>query len=74
VIGFGDRRAARSVGRRELPCSTRAGPAWTLGGNRFPRNSLLDQLVGAGEQRWWDCEAERLRAHQIDNQLNLGGL
>src|SRR5215471_19634585 len=20
-------------------------------------NKLLDQLVGAGEQRWWDCEA-----------------
>src|SRR6516165_6214274 len=29
----------------------------------------LDDLVGAGEQRWWHVEAERLRGLEIDHQL-----
>src|SRR6478752_1559790 len=35
---------------------------------------LLDHLIGTGNQRWWDGEAERLRSLQIDHQLKLGGL
>ena len=31
--------------------------------------SLFDHLVGAGEQRWWNLEAERLRGLEIDEQL-----
>jgi hypothetical protein len=30
---------------------------------------LFDDLVGAGEDRWWDCEAERLGGLEIEEQL-----
>jgi len=31
--------------------------------------SLFDHLVGAGKQRWWHFEAERLGGHHIDRQI-----
>ena len=31
------------------------------------KRSLLDHLVGAGEQRWRHPEAERLRSDQVDD-------
>ena len=34
----------------------------------------FDHLVGAGEQRWWDSEAERLSSRQIDDEIELGRL
>src|SRR4029077_7369193 len=34
----------------------------------------LDDLVGAGEDRWRDGEAERLGRLQVDDKLDLGGL
>ena len=33
---------------------------------------LLDDLIGAGEQRSWDREPQRLRRLEIDHQLELG--
>ena len=33
----------------------------------------LDDLVGAREQRWRNCQAERLRGLEIDHQLEFGG-
>jgi hypothetical protein len=36
--------------------------------------SLFDHLVGAGEQRGRDSEAQRLGRSEIDYQLELGGL
>src|SRR5262249_55384675 len=38
------------------------------------RGVSFDQLVGAGEQRWRNFEAERLRGPEIDDQLHLRGL
>src|SRR3954465_1880469 len=32
----------------------------------------FDHLVGAGEQRRWHVEAERLRGLKVDDQLELG--
>jgi len=32
--------------------------------------SLFDHLVGAGEQRWRNFEAERLRYNYIDDQVD----
>src|SRR6516165_5713385 len=32
---------------------------------------LFDHLVGRGEQRWRNGEAERLRGRQIENELEL---
>src|ERR1700682_242084 len=29
----------------------------------------LDHLVGSQQQRWWDCESERLRSPVVDDQL-----
>jgi hypothetical protein len=34
----------------------------------------LDHLVGAGEQHWWNFEAERLAGGQIDDEVKLGRL
>ena len=34
----------------------------------------FDHLVGAGEQRRWHFEAERLRGFEIDDEFELGGL
>ena len=36
--------------------------------------SLLDQLVGAQQERFGDREAERLSSLEIDEQLNFRGL
>ena len=33
---------------------------------------LFDHLVGGGEQRWWDSEAERLGRFRVDDQVELG--
>src|SRR5215472_4406254 len=32
----------------------------------------FDHLVGAGDQRWWQVEAERLGCLEIDRQLDPG--
>src|SRR3984893_12375366 len=36
--------------------------------------ALLDHLVGAGEDRWRDGQAERLGGLEIDHQLECGRL
>src|SRR5262245_60952792 len=35
---------------------------------------LLDHLIGTHEQRWWHCEAKRLRSFEVDHQLESRGL
>src|SRR5262245_54500839 len=35
--------------------------------------SLFDHLVGAREHARWNVEAARLRCHEIDHQLEIGG-
>jgi hypothetical protein len=33
--------------------------------------SSLDHLVGAGEERFWDCQPKRLRSRQIDDGRDM---
>jgi hypothetical protein len=35
--------------------------------------SLFDHLIGPSEQRGWDCEFERIRALEIEYQLEFNG-
>ena len=35
---------------------------------------LFDDLVGAGEQLWWNFEADGLRGFQVDDQFKLDRL
>ena len=38
------------------------------------RISLVDHLIGSGKQRPRNCEAQRLRGREIDEQLEIGRL
>src|SRR6516165_10014114 len=38
------------------------------------RRASLDDLVGTGEDQWWDRQAERLGGFEIDDQLEGGRL
>src|SRR5262245_51699479 len=39
--------------------------------SKVPNCLLLDDLVGASKQRWWDNKAQRLGSLQIHHQLEL---
>src|SRR6478609_2637932 len=59
------------------PCSPVVSdqPAfWHLDAARGPSTPSFDHLVGAGEQGWWDFDAERPSGLEIDDQLVLGRL
>ena len=42
-----------------------------MGGGEIASVSF-DNLIGASENRWWDCQAEGLGGLEIDHQLELG--
>jgi hypothetical protein len=37
------------------------------------KKSLFDHLVGAGEQRRWNCKRKRLGGFEVDDQLHVRG-
>jgi hypothetical protein len=39
---------------------------------RSKKGQLFDNLVGTSEQCWRNCQAERLRGLEVDDQLVLG--
>src|SRR6516164_1450841 len=70
----------RSNGRRHMPRQNRLRPA-LRSRRKICRRAMgeeggasFDHLVGAGEQRWWNFEAERLGGRQIDNEIKPGRL
>src|SRR5262245_33088519 len=42
-------------------------------GHKRTSATLFDDLVGAGEQRGWDGNAEHLRGFEVDDEFELGG-
>src|SRR6059058_2971166 len=56
---------------RERPCGRRAAEQCD-GASSATRS--FDHLVGAGEQRWRNFEAERPGRLQVDDELEFGGL
>src|SRR5262245_20619398 len=62
VLGTELNRSEIATGRLPaLPCPTNPQP-------------LFDHLVGAGEARLSDCQADRRRGPEIDDQFEVGGL
>src|SRR5262249_55758665 len=51
-----------------------AASSWRTPPSQPRARSLFDHLVGAGEQRWRDGQAERLGGDQIDDEIELGRL
>src|SRR5262245_44248440 len=56
--------------RCERPC-----PLWAKSGlmQCGKLGSLFEHVVGAGEQRGWDGDAEHLRGLEIDDEFECGG-
>jgi hypothetical protein len=54
--------------RSQLRCE------WGRGTGTADARLSLDDLVGAGEDRWRNGEAERLGGVEIDDQLEVGRL
>src|SRR5215510_10467453 len=54
-----------------VPGDSPKTPAWHVDAARGPSTPSLDHLVGAGEQRRWNFEAQRLRGCQIDDEIEL---
>src|ERR1700676_1232525 len=75
MVAPGVNRAVLTV-RQSLPvfpdkqtCSKSIGMS-----QRCQQATSFDHVIGAGEQRRWHAEAERLRSLEIDNQVKLGRL
>src|SRR5437667_1696388 len=47
------------------------GPVSSSRVGRTPVHNSFDDLVGAGEDRWWDRQAERRGGLEIDDQLEF---
>ena len=63
-----------SIGQNENPARIglcRLPPAADIS---LPSSSLLDHLVGAQQERFGDCQAERLGSREIEDELEFGGL
>src|SRR6476659_5870293 len=57
-----------------FPGDSSETPVWHLDAARGPSTPSLNDLVGAGEQRWRHVEAERPRSIEVDHQLEFGRL
>ena len=57
---------------------TNSEPAWTSQLGQFrthalqQRGALFDYLIGAGKDRLWDAETERLGGLKIDHEIEAG--
>jgi hypothetical protein len=69
-----NRTAAAALGSRS-PWPQMA-PTPVIGGSdpAWPASTSFDYLIGAGEDRLRDGEAERLRGREVDDQLEFGRL
>src|SRR4051812_11199068 len=89
TAGFGASPSLRTFRRASLDQAIADAPADDGAGSLCPRadlagrrarwlgsggNRLFDDLVGAGQQRWRDCQPKRVCRSYVDNQIELGRL
>src|SRR5215831_17692885 len=71
VVSAGVRCSFESGHKQDDHALTLRAISGSMHRKKMYRISLFDHLVGAGEQRWWHVEPERLAGFEVDYEIKL---